>query len=241
MPTAYYHAGPEAVTGIAMALYSREDSGRGQLVDISMQECQLPTLVTGPGMFALHRKPRRRSGAVMGNTREIWAARDGWITFGLRGGQARIPNLVATVEYMAEEGMAPEWLRKYDWSGYNHNTLEPEEIERLEGAFAAFFATKTRRELYERALRSRIMLAPCNDAREISEQAQLRSREFFTSVDYPEFDARLEHPGSFARSSSCRIGIRRRAPRVGEHNAEVYAELGLDGAQLDTLAAEGVV
>jgi crotonobetainyl-CoA:carnitine CoA-transferase CaiB-like acyl-CoA transferase len=241
MPTAYLAAAPEAATGIAMALWAREDTGRGQLVDVSMHEAQLATLVTGPGQFALTGRSGGRGGERLGRTREIWRAEDGWITFGLRGGPARIPNLAATVAYMAEDGMAPDWLREYDWSGYNHNTLPAEEIERLEDAFGAFFATKSRRELYEQALARRIMLAPCNDAREIAEQAQLRHRELFTTVEYPELGAALEHPAFFARSSRGGIGIRARAPRVGEHNEEVYGELGLGPDDLARLRGEGVV
>ena len=116
LPTAYYHAAPEAALGIAMALYAREQSGRGQHVDVSMQECQLSTLVTGAGQYALSGSLRKRTGPILGNTREIWKAKDGGVSFALRGGQARIPILIATVEYMAEEGMAPEWLRAYDWT-----------------------------------------------------------------------------------------------------------------------------
>jgi crotonobetainyl-CoA:carnitine CoA-transferase CaiB-like acyl-CoA transferase len=142
---------------------------------------------------------------------------------------------------MAEEGMAAPWLLEIDWQKYNHNTLSSEEVARLEAAFAAFFATRTRRELYEQALVRRIMLAPCNDAREILEQPQLRSRELFVTLDYPELGARIEHPDFFAKASGSRIGIRRRAPRVGEHNAEVYGELGLDGASLRALARDGVI
>jgi crotonobetainyl-CoA:carnitine CoA-transferase CaiB-like acyl-CoA transferase len=241
MPTAYFHAGPEAATGIAMALWAREETGRGQLVDVSMHECQLSTLVTGPGQYAQHRQLRRRNGAVLGRTREIWQARDGWVSFGLRGGQARIPNLVATVEYMAEHDMAPEWLRKYDWAGYDLNAISDEEIARLEDVFGAFFASKTRSELYEQALERRIMLAPCNDAKEISEQSQLRSRELFTSIEYPELDATIEHPVAFAKASIGGIGIRSRAPRIGEHNAEIYAEIGVDAASLEALVRQGVV
>jgi crotonobetainyl-CoA:carnitine CoA-transferase CaiB-like acyl-CoA transferase len=241
MPTAYLHAGPEAATGIAMALWQRETCGEGQLVDVSMQETQLSTLVTGPGMYAHSGKQSGRNGARIGNTREIWKARDGDVSFGLRGGPARIPNLVATVEWMAEEGMAPDWLRAYDWSRYNHNTLAPDEIRRLEEAFGAFFATRTRRELYDQALTRRIMLAPCNDAREIAEQPQLRSRGLLRRVEYPELGATLEHPDFFAKSSRCAIGIRGRAPRIGEHNAEVYAELGIGPEALESLRGEGVV
>ncbi len=241
LPTAYLHAGPEAAAGIAMALYAREITGRGQLVDVSMQECQLSTLVTGAGQYALTGKLRSRSGANLGNTREIWKAKDGYVTFGLRGGAARVRNLIATVEYMDESDMAPEWLRKVDWARYNHNTLTRSEIERLEAAFSDFFATKTRRELYEQAVKRSIMLAPCNDAREILEQPQLRSRALFTTLEYPELGASIEHPDFFAKSTATRIGLRRRAPRVGEHNAEVFAEIGLGARDLETLTREGVI
>jgi crotonobetainyl-CoA:carnitine CoA-transferase CaiB-like acyl-CoA transferase len=241
MPSAYLAAGPEAATGIAMALWAREHTGRGQLVDVSMHEAQLATLITGPGQLALTGRSSSRTGARLGRTREIWRARDGWITFGLRGGQARIPNLEATVAYMAEYDMAPDWLREYDWAGYNHNTLTPEEVEQLEDAFGKFFATKSRRQLYEQALARRIMLAPCNDAREISEQPQLLHRELFTTVEYPELGAALEHPAFFARSSRGDIGLRGRAPRIGEHNEEVYGELGLGPDDLAQLRGEGVV
>jgi benzylsuccinate CoA-transferase BbsE subunit len=241
LPTSYYAAGPEAAAGIAMALYARERGGRGQLVDVSMQECQLATLVTAPGSYSLNQELRGRTGARLGGTREIWRAKDGDVSFGLRGGAARIPNLVATVAWMAEEGMAPDWLLALDWKTYNHNLLSASEIARLEDAFSAFFATKTRRELFDQALARRIMLAPCNDAREILEQPQLRSRELLTTLEYPELGARIEHPDFFAKSSQKRIGIRRRAPRVGEHNAEIYGELGIDAAALRELANQGVI
>ena len=241
MPTAYYHAGPEAAFGILMAVSRRDETGRGQHVDVSMQEAQLATLMTGPGQHAQSPLRRLRSGSILGRTREIWQAKDGNITFGLRSGNARIPNLIATVAYMAEAGMAPDWLRDYDWASYNHNTVSDAEIARLQEAFGAFFATKTRRELFEQALERRIMLAPCNDVREILEQPQLRFRELFTIIEYPEFGARVEHPDFFAKSSAGGIGIRSRAPRIGEHNAEVFAEIGVGASELAELAAQGVV
>jgi crotonobetainyl-CoA:carnitine CoA-transferase CaiB-like acyl-CoA transferase len=251
MPTSFYHAAPEAALGIVMALYAREETGRGQTVDVSLQECQLSTLMTGPGQlsFELERgevltgRPRGRGGARLGKTREIWRAKDGWVTFGLRGGQARIPNLIATVEYMAECGMAPDWLANYDFEHYNHNLLGPEEIQRLEEAFGAFFASKSMCELYEQALERRIMLAPCNNAKEILEQPQLRERELFVTLEYPELGASIEHPDFFAKPSpgEGRIAIRRRAPRIGEHNAEVFGELGIGERELGELAQQGVI
>lgn len=241
LPTAYYHAGPEAVLGIVMALIGREDSGRGQRVDVSLQECQLQTLLAGAGQYPLHGRVPRRSGARLGRTREIWQAADGWVTFGLRGGATRIRNLVATVEWMDECGEAPPWLRDYDWKSFRHLELSDADIARFENAFGAFFLTQSMRELYAEALKRRILLAPCNDAREILEHQQLRERELFVTLEYPELGASIEHPDFFARMQPRAMHVRRRAPRIAEHNAEIYAELGLGPVELARLAAEGVV
>jgi len=223
MPTGYYHAAPEAALGVAMALYARETTGRGQLVDISMHECQLQSLLSFPGQYAVTGRLQRRLGPRIGRTREIWRARDGFVTFGLRGGPSRVRNIVAMVEHMSELGEAPEWMRATRWDEYDHNALGDDDIARLEGAFGAFFARRTMRELYEVALERRILLAPCNDAKEILEQPQLRARELFVTIDYPELGAAIEHPAFFARSNVAAdaVRIRSRAPRLGEHNDEV--------------------
>ena len=63
LPTSYYHAAPEAVLGVLMALQAREASGRGQLVDVSLHECQLGTLLGGPALYGSSQQPPRRSGA----------------------------------------------------------------------------------------------------------------------------------------------------------------------------------
>jgi crotonobetainyl-CoA:carnitine CoA-transferase CaiB-like acyl-CoA transferase len=217
LPTSHFHAGPEAVVGILTALLARERSGAGDFVDVSMQECQLATTMAGPGSWALSHVPARRAGARIGRTREIWRAADGWITFGLRGGPARVRNLIATTEYMRECGMLPAWMREYDWQAYDHVALDDAEIARLEQAFGAFFATKSMRELYEQALARRILLAPCNDAKEILEHAQLRSRELFEWLRYAGIESGFEQPDRFARTACNGVRIRRPAPRVGEH------------------------
>jgi crotonobetainyl-CoA:carnitine CoA-transferase CaiB-like acyl-CoA transferase len=230
MPTSWYHGAAEAAAGALMAVYAREDTGRGRFVDVSLQETQLRTVLSIYGQVAGGAPAWSRSGARMGRTREIWAAKDGDVSFGLRGGPARIPNLKATVAYMDECGMAPQWLRDYDWDAYDYAKISDAEIARLEDAFAAFFASRGMRELFAQALERRILLAPCNDAREIVEHAQLRSRDLFVRLDYPHLGASIEHPDFFAKVRSGRIALRRRAPRIGEHDAEVRAELGRPAA-----------
>lgn len=240
LPTAFLHAGPEAATGIATALYAREETGRGQHVDVSLIECQATTLLGAPALEKF-RGPGRRAGARLGRTREIWRAADGWISFGLRGGPARIPNLVATVAWMDECGLAPDWLRDFDWAAYRPHELGEEELARLEDAFAAFFVTRPRRELYEESLARRILLAPCNDAAEIAAHPQLESREFFVELEVPGSGRALRHPGGFVTTAEGDLRVRSAAPSLGQHNEAVYAALGLAPDELDALRAEGVI
>ena len=241
LPTAYYHAAPEAVLGILMALHARESTGRGDFVDVSMHECQLATLIGAPGMYAGSERTPVRSGPRTGRTREIWPVRDGHVSFGLRGGPARVPGLRALVAWMHERGMAPGWLRDYDWERFRPEALDAAGIAQLEEVFGAFFAAHGMRELYEGALARRVLLAPCNDAREIVEQRQLRERGLFVSIDYPHLGASIEHPAFFALSSAHGTRIRRRAPRIGEHNDEVYRALGLGRGELEKLLAEEAI
>ncbi len=231
LPTSHLHAAPEAVLGITLALHHRERTGRGQLVDVSLQECQLTTLLGVPARFALDGTLTPRSGGRVGRTREIWRARDGWVSFGLRGGPARVANLCATVAYMHEGGMAPAWLRDFDWSSWDPAAASADQLEQIERAFAVFFEGKSMRELYEEALRRRILLAPCNDARAILEHPQLRERGLFATLELPGLSARLEHPAFFARSSLEELRLRSRAPRLGEHEAEVYPAVGEEPAR----------
>jgi crotonobetainyl-CoA:carnitine CoA-transferase CaiB-like acyl-CoA transferase len=84
------------------------------------------------------------------------------------------------------------------------------------------------------------MLAPANTAREILASEQLAARGFFTDVDAPG-GGTLRLPGPFARltAEDVDVAVRRRAPRLGEHTAEVLAEAGVDAAALARLRAEG--
>src|SRR5579883_2216242 len=185
-----------------------------------------------------------RSGAMMRQgrsvQREIWPCKDGFVSFALRGGPARIPGLVAMVRYMDEHGMASERLKAMDWTRYNHNLLSQEEVDALSAEFGAFFRTKTMAELYAAACERNLMLAPINTPREMLASAQLADRGFFVDLEHPG-RGRLTLPGAFARTTPASVAVRGPAPRLGEHTAAVLGEIGVDAAALARLRAEGVV
>ena len=102
--------------------------------------------------------------------------------------------------------------------------------------------TKTKAELYERAITDRILLAPCNTIEDLVESRQLQARDFWLEVYHPEFEASLSYPGSFIKLSETPIQTNRRAPLIGEHNEEIYVgELGLTRKHLAQLKAQMVI
>jgi benzylsuccinate CoA-transferase BbsE subunit len=245
LPVSYYHGGIEAAVGVVFALWGREAIGEGQHVDVSLQEVMLMPNMTSPTQFPLTGfKGGRVGGGFRGGQaffQELWPCKDGYVSFALRGGPARIPGIIRLVEYIDEHGMAPPALTQRDWNAYNHNLISQAEVDEIEAALSAFFLTKTMAELFLAACERNLMLAPANTAREILASRQLASREFFVDLEHPGVGRNLRLPGAFARSSRGGIGVRRPAPRLGEHNAEVYAALGLDAAALNALRAQAVI
>jgi crotonobetainyl-CoA:carnitine CoA-transferase CaiB-like acyl-CoA transferase len=249
LPVSHYHGGIEAAVGVVFALLARERTGLGQHVDVALHEAMVMPNIGTAAMMKMTGNRGARTGAAIrlgeGVGREIWPCRDGFVTFALRGGPARVPGLVAMVRYMDEHGMASAALKTIDWKSYNANLLKQPDIDALEREFGAFFMTKTMAELYHAACERNLMLAPANTAREIVASRQLAAREFFVDVDHPG-RGRLRLPGPFARTTAARpaagaIGIQRPAPRLGEHTAEVLAEVGVTAADLERLRSEGVV
>jgi benzylsuccinate CoA-transferase BbsE subunit len=249
LPVSYFHGSIEAAAGVAFALLARERTGTGQHVDVALQEAMLMPNMATASMAKMTGHRGERSGAFFRQTksvqREIWPCKDGWVSFALRGGPARMPGLVAMVAYMAENGMASDALRAMDWKTYNHNLLSQDEVDALSREFGGFFLTKTMTELFRAACERNLMLAPANTAREILASDQLAARHFFVDVDHPGRGT-IRLPGPFARTTSddpdaTAIAVRGPAPRLGEHTPEVLAELNVQPHELERLRSAGVV
>jgi len=114
------------------------------------------------------------------------------------------------------------------------------EIHDLEERVQRFFLTMSKREIYEGTLQRRILLAPCSDVSDIAHDEQLKAREYFVAIDDDTLGRQLTMPGAFAKFSVTPVGPHRRAPRVGEHNPEIYGGLlGLSATRLQSLRSAG--
>ena len=251
-PHAYTQAGAQAATGAMTALYEAQLSGRGQHVDVSIQECIINTMNNTVASADITGTIIRRGGAggaAGGGQRRrnlpgLWPCKDGHVNYMVSGAGPVTNNVEALVAWMDEEGMA-DVAKRYDLDKMGPQemaALSEEEMTRLEGEFARFFASHTKQQLWEGAVQRRMLLAPENSPRDLLEMEHLRAREAFQPVFHPELGEELTYPGPFVKIPGAPISIRRRAPLIGEHNEEIYVEgLGLSADELNALQEAGVV
>lgn len=249
VPQAPMWVGAEAALGALVALYARRRTGRGQHVDVSAQVAVLSALSHAPAFWDLNRENPLRAGIYMtgrsvtgARMRVFWPCKDGWVTFIIYGGRAGQRTMQGLVDWMEERGGAPPELKEKDWSAFEVTRVTQEEIDRIETPIAAFFRSMTKAEFLEGVTRYQMLGYPVSTAADILADPQLQDRDFWEQVDHPELGLRIRYPGAFARFSAYTGRIRRWAPRVGEHNREIYlGELGLTPPQLAELQAAGVV
>jgi crotonobetainyl-CoA:carnitine CoA-transferase CaiB-like acyl-CoA transferase len=215
-PIAYAHTGPEA----AFAALTGLASGRVPDVDLSMQEVVLVASMGGPGRFPREHDRGRRRGANIGRTREIWPCADGWVSFGIRGGKARVGTWARVAELAAADGLDVTALRDRDWASFNHARADDAELDAIAAVVGAWFSRHTMAELYGWACEHNLTLAPINSPREILASEQLAARDFFGPVgDVDQF------PRSFVRVRAHDHDLWPVAPPPAPPPGETHVEL----------------
>jgi len=247
-PQAYLNAGAEAAVGSMIAYYHRERTGEGQHVDVSMLESLVLNSSNAPSDFELSGNIMKRVGPFRTGlsspvrTRWTWQCKDGFVAFTLIAGIIGVATNRNLVEWMDGEGMANELLKSTDWAIWDMAKTSQEEVEQFEAPIAEFFLTHTKAELYDGALKRRIMLMPVSTPKNIVENPQLDNRDFWTEVAHPELGDGIAYPGTPIRTNEFISRIERRAPLIGEHNREIYQEeLGLTPEELSLLKQSGVI
>ena len=173
-----------------------------------------------------------------------YSCKDGEVLLILLGGISAVyyTSSIQLVKYMDENSMASDWLKEIDWvSGYDAATITQDVRGRIDEEIRQFLLTKTKKELYQEALKRRILLAPFADNKDIYENPQLQARDFWVDVEHPELGDTVGYCGPFLKLSEAPLRISRRPPLIGEHNEEVYGELGITGQELSHLEKAGVI
>jgi len=242
---AYLNAGAQAAAAAAIALHYRSVTGEGQLITISIQECISRLAIIGT--WDVNKRPIRRGPVVnlAGNTiraRYVWPCKDGDVVMLLGGGPLNVARVKILLDWMEEEGMLNDYLRNFDWLNFDYTVTSQEVIDNISEPILEFFAKHTKEELFLGAIKRRLMLYQVSTVEDISNSAQLTSRDYWVELEHPELDTKIKYPGAFTKSTLLPPRLRCRAPLIGEHNDEIYcSELGISREALIVLKQAGIM
>ena len=224
--------GAEAAMGALTALAHRAVTGRGQHVDVSAQAAVMAAIAHAPAFWDLNGVNPQRAGIYItgrSNTgakmRVFWRCKDGWINFIIYGGVAGRRTNQQLVAWMDEMGLATPELRAIDWARFSVPALSQQEVDALEAPIERFMAAVTKREFFEGAVKREMLGYPVQTVADIYQDRQLAERGFWQDIADPATGRTLRYPGGFAVIDGVRLRIPRPAPRVGEHNHEVFQQL----------------
>ncbi|MGA2466791.1 MAG: CoA transferase [Thermodesulfobacteriota bacterium] len=247
-PQSYAHGGAAGAAAALIALYHRKNTGEGQHVDVSAQQCMEWTTAEIVQIWEMNRLKVGRTGQFRvrpttgARLREIWPCKDGFICFRVMGGQVGAGFMKALVEWMDHEGMCNDYLRERKWEELDLGKVTQEEYNLAEEPIGRFFLPHTKAELLEEAVKRRIQLLPVNTNEDIFNDPHLSIRNFWKELEHPELGTTILYPGPFAKFSEASCGPWRRAPLIGEHNEEVYrGEIGLSQSELILLKQNNII
>lgn len=209
-----YQAGLNAFAALAGAYYGALVHGQGAHIDLSMQEtyaAMAEAFMTRASQLGIE---TLRSGNNLNALWGIYPTLDGY------GGLCALPrNFEGVVEAVGIEELRA--ARFAEPAGrLEHN-------DELIALMYGWFAQRTREDLTELGLRHRVPFGYVASIKDLVESKHLRERGYFIEQDHPKAGG-LTFPGRLWQSSA-HNWLGKRAPELGEHNADVlHGELGYD-------------
>ncbi|MCJ7605152.1 MAG: CoA transferase, partial [Dehalococcoidales bacterium] len=239
------HGGADAAVGTMMAYYHREMTGEGQHVDVSQQQSAAWFLANAIPLYELNDIVLKRSGAIRwsmnSSQRQVWECKDGYVFFNIIGGRGGAKTLRELVNWMDSEDMANDFLKSMDWENLDIFKASQEDVDRISEPIGVFFKSHSRQDISREAATRSISICPLSSMEDLRHDPQLAERNFWKNIEHPELDTAIAYPREFVKASGGAFETRFRAPLVGEHNAEVYGELGMTRQELETLKEAGVI
>jgi crotonobetainyl-CoA:carnitine CoA-transferase CaiB-like acyl-CoA transferase len=227
-------AGTYAALGILLALYHRERTGNGQFIDISLldvaffaTQCMGSLLI-----YKVYGEIRKQVGnrgfhSYLG----CFEAKDGWVF--LSGTTNPIWKRLARA--IGREDMANDpKFNQNDMVRFDHADL-------IDQIIKEWVAQRTVVEVLEVFKKARVPCGVVNTIDKLEGDPQVVAREMVVSMDYPGL-GNVPVPGTPFKLSLTPGSISTRAPKIGEHNEEVYCDLlGYSRKELNKLKEEGIV
>ncbi len=217
-----------AVTGILFALMSRQVTGKGQMVDISMLDGAISWMqAILPRFLATGQVPERGEPFLSG----------GLACYGIYE--------TADRRYLAVGALEPKfWMSfcqkigKEEWVS-RLDAPQPEQ-EEMKRELTSIIGKKTLSEWMELFDGIEACVSPVLTAEEMIQDPQVRHRQMILDCKHPEHGI-VRLPGVPIKMSETNGSVRSFAPALGEHNHLYLKEMGYSDQQIDRLKKEKII
>jgi crotonobetainyl-CoA:carnitine CoA-transferase CaiB-like acyl-CoA transferase len=222
---------------IAMAERERERDGRGRFVECSMLEAALNITAEQVMEYTAHGHLMKRQG-----NRSPDAAPQGLYACSGHDVGMNPQWLALSVASEAQWRALVDWLGSPAWATQFAGDLLSRrgQQDSLDVELRQVFATRERDVCVAELISAGVPAAPVVDPRTLAEHPQLVARGFLEEVEHSIVGVQATMSAPF-RFASVDRWLERAAPMVGEHNAEILAELGYTADETLELASEKVI
>lgn len=217
-----------AFEGALAALFHRERTGEGQLVQVNMLDAITTIQMQELSVFTIGQKPQKRSAEPHAHVYirapyGAFATSDGFII-------VAFPKLKTLGEVIGEESFLTMDDEVDTWT--RRDEIFAKTREKLK--------TKSSEEWLARLRAADIWCGPVYGYADLVEDAQIRHNGTFVEYDHPT-EGRVKTPGFPIRFSKTPSTVDRGAPVVGQHTREILKDAGYDEARIAALEAAGAI
>ena len=200
---AYHAASAYAVIGTLLALLERRRSGRGQTVDVSVQEAVVGALEHVTAAWHAERRVELRRGPLhWSRVFRTCRCRDGWVVLSLFGDWPTI------VGWMMERGFG----ERFAAAPWDDLFFRRDHAEELFAELERWAADLGGEEIFAGAQLRRLPFAAVRPPEALRDDPQLAARGFFGTIP----GTSLRFPGPAFRMSTTPLHTRSAAPALGE-------------------------
>jgi crotonobetainyl-CoA:carnitine CoA-transferase CaiB-like acyl-CoA transferase len=227
IPISDLSAGLFCAVAILSAVVARERTGRGQYIDTSLFEGALALSIwESAELWATGRTP-----AALGSAHRLTApyqalrTRDGYITVG--GNNQRLWERLCTAVGRTD---------LIDDPRFDTNAARMDNRPALETELESALAARDTDDWVDALLEAGVPVGPIHDYRQVFEDPHTLAREMVVEVEHP-VEGTIRALGVPVKLSDTPGSVRRPAPLLGEHTAEVLREAGIDDARIAALVS----
>jgi CoA:oxalate CoA-transferase len=225
-------SGIHLYAAVTTALFERERTGQGRLVEVAMQEAAYATLTSFLDAFWQSGRVPPRAGN-RSHTRaplNVYPTNDGYVAINVAVEEHWHHLLVA---------MAREDLR--DDPRFKTNADRVAHMDETDHVVSAWTQTLGKMEVFAITKQHRIPCAPVRDVGEVMHDPHMHERGMLESIEHDEIGPIIV-PTSPLRFHGADRVVTTPSPKLGQHNADIYGGwLGLSPDEIADLLQSGVI